>query len=89
MPRYQSHKIVHALKIKSIVYDIDVCGANETDGSATITPEDAGFAPFKVPRHKMFAGTDRPGPGWYYVVYPDGYASYSPEKAFEEGYTIL
>jgi len=31
----------------------------------------------------------RPEVGGYYVVYKDGYKSYSPAKAFEEGYTRL
>jgi hypothetical protein len=25
--------------------------------------------------------------GGYYILYPDGYTSVSPQKAFEEGYT--
>jgi hypothetical protein len=28
-----------------------------------------------------------PEVGGYYVVYADGYKSYSPAKAFEDGYT--
>jgi hypothetical protein len=28
-----------------------------------------------------------PAVGGYYVVYTDGYESYSPKKVFEEGYT--
>lgn len=31
----------------------------------------------------------RPQVGGYYVVYTDGYASYSPAKAFEDGYTLV
>lgn len=27
--------------------------------------------------------------GWYMVVYPDGYVSFSPAEAFEEGYTRI
>lgn len=27
--------------------------------------------------------------GGYYVVYKDGYTSFSPQKAFEEGYEVL
>ena len=30
-----------------------------------------------------------PKPGDYFVVYDDGYESYSPAKAFEEGYTRI
>ncbi len=31
----------------------------------------------------------KPEIGGYFVVYEDGYQSYSPAKAFEEGYTRL
>ena len=43
MPRYQCHKKVCALKIKAIDLDIEKARAEdrETDGSATITPEEA------------------------------------------------
>ena len=27
--------------------------------------------------------------GGYYVRYPDGYESWSPAEAFEEGYTLV
>ena len=87
MPRYKSHKEVWALKIKDIVFDYKEAQKEnrETDGSATIIPEDDGFAPFKVD-HAYIRKHD-PKPGGYYVVYKDGYKSFSPAGAFEEGYT--
>jgi len=30
-----------------------------------------------------------PTPGGYYVVYNDGYASFSPAEAFETGYELI
>lgn len=91
MPRYQSHKKVWALKIKEIVFDSDLAkldGNRETDGSATVTPEEPGYAPFKVPATYVHKHT--PKAGGYYVVYgPDGYASWSPAAQFENGYTRL
>jgi hypothetical protein len=79
MPRYQCHKKVWALKIASIDW---------TPGEGgTITPVDAGYAPLKV--SDDFMGKHSPRVGGYYVVYDDGYKSYSPEKAFEDGYTRL
>ena len=54
-----------------------------------IEPEDERYAPFMAQ------------PGWkdrfkgssadygYYVVYEDGYASWSPSAAFESGYTLV
>lgn len=86
MPRYQCHKRVHALKIASIKRDGE--GAErDTDGSAVITPGDKGYGPFKVDRD--FMHKHKPESGGYYVVYDDGYKSFSPAKAFEEGYTRL
>lgn len=88
MPKYQSHKKVWALKIKAIVFDSDLAkedGNRETDGSATITPEEEGYAPFKV--DSMYVHKHKPQAGGYYVVYNDGYKSWSPSDAFEEGYT--
>jgi hypothetical protein len=40
---------------------------------------------------RMFNTRSKPMPevGWYYVQYPDGYESFSPAAAFEEGYTLI
>lgn len=86
MPRYKCHKEVWALKIASIVRDGE--GQNrESDGSATIIPENTKYAPFQVDHNYMFK--HKPEIGGYYVVYQDGYKSYSPAKAFEEGYSLI
>ena len=89
MPEYQSHKKVWALKIKAIEKDIDLANKEdrETDGSAMITPEENGYAPFKV--DFIYMSKHDPKVGGYYVVYEDGYKSFSPAKAFEEGYTKI
>jgi hypothetical protein len=79
MPRYKCHKEVWALKIKAIKRD--------GDGSATITPDDPGYASFKVDRD--YVAKHKPQAGGYYVVYDDGYKSWSPAEAFEAGYTRL
>lgn len=84
MPEYTCHKKVWALKIKSIAIDGE--GENrETDGSAMITPEEPGYAAFKVSREYMHK--HKPEVGGYYVRYKDGYESFSPAPAFEEGYS--
>ena len=86
MPRYKCFKEVWALKIKEIKRDGE--GENrETDGSASITPEEEGYAPFIVNHDYMFK--HKPVVGGYYVVYKDGYKSFSPADAFEDGYTKL
>lgn len=81
MPQYKCHKEVWALKIDAIeVY---------ADKSATITPADNGYAPFRATTGwaGRFHGNEEDR--GYYVVYQDGYASWSPTKAFEEGYTLI
>ena len=89
LPKYQSHKIVWALKIKEIVFDYDLTSKEnrETDGSAVITPEEAGYAPFEV--NHEYCRKHNPQAGGYYVIYEDGYKSWSPSEAFENGYTKL
>jgi len=77
MPRYVSHKIVHALKI------VEISLADEDEG-AEIVPE-GDYAPFMVSQE--YYDKHQPQAGGYYVQYKDGYKSFSPAKAFEEGYT--
>lgn len=87
MPKYKCHKEVWALKIKAIARDSDKAREEqrETDGSAMITPEEYRYAPFKVDAAYMHK--HKPEVGGYYVVYEDGYKSFSPAKAFEDGYS--
>lgn len=86
MPKYKCHKEVRALKIAAIELDLDKAQAEnrETDGSAIITPADEGYAPFRVAHE--YVHKHKPEVGGYYVVYADGYKSFSPAKAFEDGY---
>ena len=87
MPRYQCHKQVWALKIAAITHhenpDKSGCSAAASYG-ATITPAESGYDSFTVSAEFMVR--HRPEVGGYYVVYDDGYASYSPAGAFEGGY---
>lgn len=78
MPRYRSHKTVWALKIK----EVDHSGPNP--GAVVLVFEDERYAPTEV------SIIDKPQPedGWYYVVYKDGYHSFSPAAQFEEGNTL-
>lgn len=90
MPRYRSHKTVHALRIKSIVTltseDMMSTGGPLPDG-ALIYPEEAGYGAVSV--DQAYVAKHNPKVGGYYVVYADGYASWSPADAFEEGYTRI
>lgn len=83
MPQYQCHKKVWALKIAKIEYSAD----DATIDGARITPAEIGCAPFEVDWH--YVDKHKPQVGGYFVVYSDGYKSYSPAKAFEEGYTRI
>jgi hypothetical protein len=76
MPIYQCHKRVQALKIADVIV-----------ADAILVFEDQRFPELKVDP-KLFARR-LPEIGDYYVVYEDGYASISPAKSFEEGYTAL
>ena len=76
LPRYRSHKIVWALKILKV----EIKKKN-----ALITPERAGYAPFYVDMD--YIHKHNPKAGGYFVLYEDGYQSWSPAGAFEDGYT--
>lgn len=92
MPKYQCHKQVWALKIKTVaahasgdpvVSDAEFQASEAFQGAHLIPCED-GYAPIHVSAdwfHKH-----KPEAGGYYVVYEDGYKSYSPAAAFESGY---
>ncbi len=56
-------------------------------GGFMVTPADEGYAPFEVGFD--YVNRHKPEAGGYFVVYTDGYKSYSPAKAFEEGYTRI
>lgn len=79
IPTYHSHKKVQAFKIGKMQRD-------HRSLSTLIGSEDgkyiASVSDLIVEKHK-------PQVGWYYVLYQDGYVSFSPAKAFEEGYTLI
>lgn len=81
MPIYKCHKKVWALKIDRIKprRPDDV-----QDGALLIHPVGL-FAPFWMDGD--WCAKHKPEEGGYYVQYEDGYTSYSPAKAFEDGYT--
>ena len=89
MPKYKCIKDVWALKIKSIVFDSDLASetGRETNGTAIFTPEDNRYAPIELSAE--FVHKHKPVEGGYYVVYKDGYKSFSPASAFEEGYILI
>lgn len=79
LPKFISHKIVHAAKITGMTAD-----PKFTEDTRLIFGDIDKW--ILVERSWM----KRNGPvsiGGYYVVYEDGYRSYSPGKQFEQGYT--
>jgi hypothetical protein len=79
MPRYRSHKKVWALEIKHV---------NRTvPGKVTVSWMDAGYAPITFDENDPIFSRYKPIQRDFYVVYADGYQSWSPRNAFLEGYT--
>lgn len=78
LPLYQSHKKVRALQLASIEDALD---------GVRLSFSEPGYDPIGV--DFKLVHRYRPVPGDYYVVYEDGYASFSPKAAFEAGYTRL
>lgn len=78
LPRYQCHKQVSALRIKLVI---------PSPRGYELHFEDERFCPHEVSA-EWFA-KHYPMAGGYFVVYDDGYFSYSPAEAFEAGYTLL
>lgn len=82
LPKYRCHKVVHAVKIWLVNPSPD-----PAEGGAMIVPTNSMYEPIFVDHAYMLKHA--PEPGGYYVVYADGYRSYSPGRAFEEGYTLI
>jgi hypothetical protein len=77
LPLYQCHKRVRACKIAAV--------ANGPNGWEVIA-DDRSLDAIKV--SPAWVERHQPRPGGYYVLYRDGYASYSPQREFEDGYTL-
>lgn len=54
---------------------------------ARLLPEDERVVPVTVGPEYLLK--HKPQPGGYYVLYEDGYESFSPAAAFEEGYARI
>ena len=78
MPKYKAHKIVEAIKIDE---------GRVTVSGTLLIPANKDYDPFIVTR--AFSSKHMPGGGGYFVRYKDGYESFSPAEAFEDGYTLL
>jgi len=81
LPVYQCHKIVHGFKIRKIDF--------LATGDAVLRPEEAAIEHLNVLVTKQYLEKHKPQAGGYYVLYDDGYESWSPAKAFEAGYALV
>lgn len=82
LPRYKCHKEVNAFKIGQINLKHETAGAY-----AILVPDRASVVGVSVSEEWLCR--HKPEVGGYYVVYGDGYASYSPADAFEQGYSLI
>lgn len=78
LPKWRSHKVVRAAQIIGI----------DPSGSATVT------LLFKHPVLPLtvsflYVNKHEPQIGGYYVLYEDGYESWSPADSFEAGNTLI
>ena len=97
MPHYRCHKEVWALKIKQIepapkptIADLETIlreYPNRTESPGAIIVPDGNVGPIAVSLE--FITKHRPEVGGYLVFYKDGYRSFSPAEAFEDGYTRI
>ena len=76
LKKWKCHKTVHAGKIVGLKYDGLFVNLELDDGQ--IVAVDTEWAN----KHDV-------EDNGYYVVYEDGYASWSPAEPFEEGYTLI
>ncbi len=82
MQRYECHKKVWALEIERV-------GSYRTGDDGRLV-RDVTFTngETRALLDKVFLRTT-PEPGWFYVVYDDGYESFLPRQAFVEGYKLI
>jgi hypothetical protein len=95
LPKYKCHKEVWALKIREVVFhadadpkvSIETFAATDEFKGGHMIPEDGRYGP--IPFEPEYYHKHKPEAGGYFVVYEDGYKSFSPAKAFEDGYTPI
>jgi hypothetical protein len=79
MRKWQSHKVVEA----EVIERVEIDGTDHRISTGRIRVE--GGETIEAPRG--FFARNKPMPGDYLVRYADGYLSWSPKSAFEDGYT--
>lgn len=82
LPKYTCHKVVSAGRILAIE-TVDAVWKSRAVMVVGVRDLQVEF----ICSGSMFARFE-PSPGDYLAIYEDGYQSFSPKKAFEEGYTL-
>lgn len=85
LPRWKSHKVVEAFKIREIRRKTYIPTLGEI--FSLLGGDDSD--PVSVDVLLEYISKHSPKPGGYYVRYEDGYKSFSPAAAFESGYTRI
>ena len=85
LPKYQSYKIVEALKIKAVLNPNEGIDT-EDNGERLLTFSDEGYEACAFMVDREYVCKHKPQVGGYWVRYEDGYQSWSPAEAFEGGY---
>lgn len=82
LPKWKSHKIVWGFKIAEI---FPITGG-DLQGGAVLrsSPQDGSY---EMTVDQAYMDRHHPEIDGYFVLYKDGYMSWSPAEAFEEGYT--
>lgn len=87
LPRWKCHKIVHAAQI------VAMTGAAATvfdpTATSTILSLKHGDADWNARVTDLWMQRHTPKVGGYLVIYDDGYTSFSPALAFEDGYAEI
>jgi hypothetical protein len=100
LPRWRCHKIVEAVKIAAVnprhpgpdddlVNDKELTEWYRLHGGAVLELADTGEPPLHMLVSYAYYVKHKPEAGGYFVRYEDGYESFSPAKAFEDGYTRI
>jgi len=75
IPKWKSHKVVEAARVTGVL-DEPLRWVLLTGDSVPVSVE----LELRARRNPI---------GGYYVRYPDGYESWSPAEAFEDGYSLI
>jgi hypothetical protein len=82
-PSYRSFKTVKA----AMIVEVPEFTPNQEVGKIVVEVDDYIYDVVINPKQLFSRGLAKPGD--YYVVYEDGYDSWSPQNAFEKGYLLL